>query len=113
MERPLELRPFGFSAHQRDGGFKGLRHGLRLQVQQPLVKPAGRRPRLDDLRVVAYRGEPTDTKAVFMSGVNERDHTPAFVVRGEPVASAAVDGMGNFTLHAPVPVQAPLQLRNS
>ncbi|MCA8973943.1 MAG: carboxypeptidase regulatory-like domain-containing protein [Planctomycetes bacterium] len=67
-----------------------------------LVLGDRRCPRLDDVRVVAYRGEPTDSSAVMMRGLNQRGQAPAFVLVGDPIASASVDNQGNFTLRAPI-----------
>lgn len=68
-------------------------HGIVLADPQRL--------QVDDVRVVAYQGEATDSPAIIMRGLNERGHVPAFVLSGDPIASATVDAAGNFTLRAP------------
>lgn len=60
-----------------------------------------RAPDLSAMRVVAFRGEPTDANGVLMSGLGGTrsiTQSPAFATGGSPIATAAVDASGHFTL---------------
>ena len=60
-----------------------------------------RAPDLSAMRVVAFRGEPTDANGVLMSGMGgARSFTqsPAFATGGVPIATATVDATGHFAL---------------
>jgi hypothetical protein len=61
-----------------------------------------RAPDLRGARVTAWAGQPGDeTGSLFTAGLNPSAGMPAFVLRGEPIASTEVAADGTFVLRAP------------
>ncbi|MCA8952820.1 MAG: carboxypeptidase regulatory-like domain-containing protein [Planctomycetes bacterium] len=62
-------------------------------------------PDLSDARILVYAGEPNDAPGFQMPSFDPRGNSskPAFVIRGEPIASVAADATGNFALQTTTP----------
>lgn len=70
------------------------------------VLPDSSAPDLTAVRVLAYRGDAQDTPGLMsaaLAGSQARPQTPAFALRGDPLASAAVAADGGFELQTREP----------